>query len=392
MAAIEKGDAARAERLMHEHLMAFPQPGSPFPSETDCANVPVGQNPPAFCTFPVATRNAARGFLNGALTPSNVKTSYEYWLPSANVKFEVGGGLQFRAAYFKGVSPPATGLTRNYFNVNLAPVQNVDANGNAIPNSFTMQGSFEAGNPYLKPVTADNFDLTAEWYFSSVGQLTVSAFYKELHGVLTNSTAIFEFTNNGATFPAVVSTPINSPDTGKIKGVEVAYQQTFDFLPGVLKGLGLQANYTYIDSSGVPQSTLSETDPNVGAGRVTTVDLASLPLQGLSKHNFNITPFFDVGPLSLRATYSWRSDFLLTIRDVIVPNDPIINKATGQLDASIFYSLSDNVKIGLQGSNLLNEVVKTKAVVTGLDGENVEVPRGWYMNDRRISGIMRFSF
>ena len=373
-------------------FMAFPQPGSPFPSETDCANVPVGQNPPAFCTFPVATRNAARGFLNGALTPSNVKTSYEYWLPSANVKFEVGGGLQFRAAYFKGVAPPATGLTRNYFNVDLEPVQNVDANGNAIPNSFTMQGSFEAGNPYLKPVTADNFDLTAEWYFSSVGQLTVSAFYKELHGVLTNSTAIFEFTNNGATFPAVVSTPINSPDTGKIKGVEVAYQQTFDFLPGVLKGLGLQANYTYIDSSGVPQSTLSETDPNVGAGRVTTVDLASLPLQGLSKHNFNITPFFDVGPLSLRATYSWRSDFLLTIRDVIVPNDPIINKATGQLDASIFYSLSDNVKIGLQGSNLLNEVVKTKAVVTGLDGENVEVPRGWYMNDRRISGIMRFSF
>jgi hypothetical protein len=50
------------------------------------------------------------------------------------------------------------------------------------------------------------------------------------------------------------------------------------------------------------------------------------------------------------------------------------------------------VKIGLQGSNLLNEVVKTNAVVTGLDGKNTEVPRGWYMNDRRISGIMRFSF
>jgi TonB-dependent receptor len=373
-------------------FMAFPQPGSPFPSETDCANVPVGQNPPPFCTFPVTTRNAARGFLNGALVPNDVKTSYEYWLPSANVKLEVGGGLQFRAAYFKGVAPPATGLTRNYFNVNLAPVQNVDANGNAIPNSFTLQGTINAGNPYLKPTTGDNFDLTAEWYFSSVGQLTVSAFYKRLHNVLTNSTVRMDFTNNGATFPAVVTTPVNASETGTIKGVEVAYQQTFDFLPGVLKGFGLQANYTYIESSGVPQSTLSETDPDVGAGRVTTVDLASLPLQGLSKHNVNITPFFDAGPLSLRATYSWRSDFLLTIRDVIVPNDPIINKATGQLDASIFYALSDNVKIGLQGSNLLNEVVKTKAVVTGLDGENVEVPRGWYMNDRRISGIMRFSF
>ncbi|NWM59935.1 hypothetical protein GY645_25150, partial [Escherichia coli] len=90
----------------------------------------------------------------------------------------------------------------------------------------------------------------------------------------------------------------------------------------------------------VPQSTLSETDPDVAAGRVTTVDLSLLPLQGLSKHQVNITPFFDYGPVSLRASYSWRSDFVLTIRDVIVPNDPIINKATGQLDASIFFTIT----------------------------------------------------
>ncbi|MBL7466378.1 hypothetical protein INQ08_24460, partial [Escherichia coli] len=77
----------------------------------------------------------------------------------------------------------------------------------------------------------------------------------------------------------VITTPINATQKGKIKGVEVGYQQTFDFLPGPLKGLGLQANYTYIDSSGVPQSTLSETDPDVAAGRVTTVDLSLLPLQ-----------------------------------------------------------------------------------------------------------------
>ena len=32
---------------------------------------------------------------------------------------------------------------------------------------------------------------------------------------------------------------------------------------------GLAANYTFLHSSGVPQSTLSSTDPDVGAGRVT---------------------------------------------------------------------------------------------------------------------------
>lgn len=364
-----------------------------FPTEATCATPVV---PPAtvqpFCSFSLADRNAARNFINGAIIPSTAKLRYDYWLPSFNAKLEVGGGVQFRAAYFKGVSPPQTGFIRNYFPVNLGVVQNVDASGTLIPNSFRLQGTLTAGNPFLKPTEADNFDLTAEWYFSSVGQLTISGFYKELHGVLTNDTVRRSFTNNGATFEALVTTPVNATKVGKIKGFEIGYQQTFDFLPGPLKGLGLQANYTYVDSSGVPQSTLSETDPDVAAGRVTTVDTSLLPLQGLSKHQVNITPFFDWGPISLRATYSWRSDFVLTVRDVITPFDPIINKATGQLDASIFFAVTPNIKIGVQGANLTNEITRTNAVITAIGGGIKEVPRGWYMNDRRLSAVARFNF
>jgi TonB-dependent receptor len=365
-----------------------------LPTEATCLAPPADASAvvQGFCAMPKATRDSARAFQNGALVPVPGKTKYSYWLPSVNVKLEVGGGLQFRAAYFKGISLPATGLIRNYGDIRVNAVQNTTADGTAIPGSFRLQADANRGNPFLKPVEADNFDLTAEWYFSNVGQLTVSGFYKRLKNVVTNSTERLQLTNNGQTFDTVYTKPENASETGTIKGVEVAYQQTFSFLPGPLKGLGLQANYTYIDSSGVPQSTLSETDPDVGAGRVTTVKLESLPLQGLSKHQVNITPFFDYGPLSLRATYSWRSDFLLTIRDVIVPNDPIINKATGQLDASIFYSFSPNVKIGVQASNLLNEVIRTNAVVSDANGNNVEVPRGWYMSERRFAGIMRFNF
>lgn len=366
-----------------------------FPTDATCST-PV--TPPAtlspFCSFSIADRNAARAFVNGALIPSHAKLDYTYWLPSVNFKLEVGGGLQFRAAYFKGVSPPQTGYIRNYTQANLSVVQNVDANGNLVPNSFRFQGVTTAGNPYLKPVEADNFDLTAEWYFSRVGSLTVSAFYKVLDGVVTNNTRRVDLTNNGQTYPVVITTPVNATEKGKIKGVEVSYQQTFDFLPGFLKGLGLQANYTFVDSSGVPQSTLSETDPDVAAGRVTTVNTALLPLQGLSKHTVNVTPFIDIGPVSMRASYSWRSDFLLTVRDVIVPNDPIINKATGQLDASIFFAVTPQIKIGIQGSNLTNEVTRTTAVISKIGDPKgyVEVPRGWYMSDRRFAAIARFNF
>ena len=60
-------------------------------------------------------------------------------------------------------------------------------------------------------------------------------------------------------------------DIGKIFGFEFGFQQTFDFLPKPLDGLGVSANYTILHSDGVPQSTLSSTDPDVGAGRVTKI-------------------------------------------------------------------------------------------------------------------------
>ncbi len=87
-----------------------------------------------------------------------------------------------------------------------------------------------------------------------------------------------------------MTTPTNSDDSGTIKGFEIAYQQIYDFLPGFLRGLGLNASYTYVDSNGVAQSTLSETDPDVAAGNQANVDTSLLPLQGLSEHTINIAP------------------------------------------------------------------------------------------------------
>lgn len=339
--------------------------------------------PTPFCALPLATRQAAAAFANGALTPTEVKIKYDYFLPSLNMKYEAGDGLQFRIAYSKGIAPPDFGLTRNFYNITLS-TQDED-----ILNLGGLYGRSTVGNPRLLPIRSDNFDATAEWYFSDVGQLTLSLFYKRLKGVLTNGTERLSFTNNGATFEAIVTTPTNSEETGKIKGFEIAYQQTYDFLPGLLSGFGLGANYTYVDSSGVRQSTLSETDPDVAAGTTSNVDTSLLPLQGLSKHTINITPFYEKGPLSLRLSYSWRSRFLLTVRDVIVPFAPIMNEGTGQLDGSIFFNLTDNVKVGVQAVNILNEVTRTTQV---LNNDLQLAPRSWFMNDRRITGVVRFTF
>lgn len=354
-----------------------------FPDETTCNTpVPPGQEPTPFCTLTPDVRQDARDFANGAVIASTAETSFDYLLPSFNAKLEVGDGWQFRLGLSQAITSPDVGLTRNYYNIGLS------ANAQDIVDGRPT-GRFNVGNPYLKPIFSTNYDVSAEWYFAEVGQLTLSLFYKELEDVITNGTQRLAFTNNGATFDSVVTTPVNSEATGKIKGFELAYQQTYDFLPEPFDGLGINANYTYIDSEGVPQSTLSATDPDVAAGRVTNVDTSLLPLQNLSEHTVNLAAFYEKGPLSMRLAYAWRSEFLITPRDVIVPFAPIMNEDTGQLDGSIFYTINENWKVGMQAVNLTNEITRTSQIV---NNNLLQAPRSWFMNDRRFTFVLRATF
>jgi len=206
---------------------------------------------------------------------------------------------------------------------------------------------------------------------------------------VVNNTSVVNYTNSGVTIPVVLTQPGNSPDTGKIYGVELGYQQTYDFLPKPLDGLGIAANYTFLHSSGVPQSTLSSTDPDVGAGRATNINIGLLPLEGLSKQSYNATLFYNKGDWDARLAWSWRSAFLLTARDVIVPNAPIMNENTGTLSASAFYNVTPQIKIGIQGANLLDNITRTSQI---LNDQLLRAPRSFFIEDRRVSLIVRATF
>jgi TonB-dependent receptor len=185
------------------------------------------------------------------------------------------------------------------------------------------------------PAESDNYDFTVEWYFADVGQLTFALFYKELDNIRTNDVQRRTFTNNGATFDAIVTTAVNSPETGKIKGFEVAYQQQYQFGEGGLGGFGLNANYTYDDSSGVPQPHCRDRS---GRRRRPAIDrdTSLLPLEGLSEHTVNIQPFYEYGSgrrACLHLAQRVPADHPRRDRAV----QPIMNEETGQLDVSLFY-------------------------------------------------------
>jgi TonB-dependent receptor len=357
---------------------------------TDIINgVPTPYNPPVVCasTTP-AQRAQVRQFFDGKISPTQTNLSYDYFLPSLNLRLDTGGGLQFRAAYSKGIAPPDFGYVRSSFR----PQARFN-DATFFPNQTYVY--VEAGNPSLKPVTSNNFDFTTEWYFNnSIGRLTFAAFYKEIKGVNVPGFFPTTLTNNGVTLPALLRTAVNSESTGKIKGVELGYEQTYDFLPGVLSGLGLSANVTFLDPGNIEQGSLSQAYPNLASAgnsaNSTTTDISKLPLTGLSKWNVNIAPFYQKGPLEMRLGYNWRSRFLLTVQDVIFPYQPTYNNAAGYLDGSISLAVTKQLKLGLQATNILNTITKTSAVIDR--DATLTVPRSYFKNDRSFKIYARMNW
>lgn len=342
-----------------------------------CANVQPGQLPGGACSLSAERQAEFVAAFNGETFDDSADITYDNWLPSLNAKLDIGNGMLVRGAVSKGLFRP-----------DLAAYKTGGFLGDytrALVEAGTLETGplfvIGTGNRNLRPTTSWNFDLSFEYYFADVGSLSVAGFVKKIDGVVNGDAELRTITNpnTGASYDVLIEGPFNS-DSGTVKGVELAHQQVYDFLPGPLSGFGTQLTYTYVDGGSFSNSTL-------GADQSPLAD--GLPLAGISKHTVNAVLFYEKYDLSARLAYNWRSDFLQTPRDVIFPYSPIYGESTGQLDASIFYSITPHIKAGVQGVNLLDEVTTTSQQI---DYTGTRVVRSAFRNDRRFSFLLRFDF
>ena len=321
-------------------------------------------------------------------------SEYTNVLPSFNMKLNLSDELLMRVGFSEGISLPQLGLLRNFVNITAEDLRTtLDPNtppGQEPTTVAAEYGRFTAnsGNPFLKPMESYNYDLTLEWYFDDgegVGSLTGSLFYKDLKNYFINDVSLRQYTNNGVTETVQVQGASNG-DSGRIQGFEIAFSNFFDSLPEGWNGLGLQFNYTFVDEEGSPNANLSPDNP---AGDEQAFQaFENLPLEGLSKHNANIVGLYEKYGFTGRLAYNWRSSYLLTTRDVITTL-PIYNEDSGFLDGSVFYDINENFKVGLQVTNILDEVTETTMQI---NEEGDRRSRSFFVNDRRVSFILRGSF
>jgi len=270
-----------------------------------------------------------------------VDRSYTNILPSLNVVWNYNEDMVFRLALNKTLTRPTLNL--------LTPTTSVSG-ANAV---------ISARNPELDPFEANNIDLAYEWYFNEAGLFSATLFYKDLETLVTNVSTVDDITilsqaADGTQTPITKSFTINTYENTygvNLKGFEVAYQQQFDFLPGLLKHTGFLANYTYVDNS----------DPQL--------------LSGASENNYNLSAYYEDDLIQARLIYAYRDGF---ISGGLTPGKLGAQKLEyGTLGASVTVDVMENVSLTFQASNLTDEAVITRTQTGNL-------PREYQDNGRRF--------
>ncbi len=246
-----------------------------------------------------------------AVLPQRAGNDYAKLLPSLHFRFEADQDTIWRWSYSTALARP------NY--PDTAPTLVIDDDDR----------SATAGNPNLKPTYSHNFDASFERYLRPLGLVSVAVFHKELQDLI-----FFATTNVGSGANSLNITRPENGDSGRITGVELAWQQTFDFLPGLWSGLGVYANYTWADSS-------AELPFGIG----------STTLPGTSEHNANLAFFYEKHDLNLRLAYNWRSEYIQEF-DVADRELDVYWDDRPLLDLTASYALDSQWDVFLEGSNL----------------------------------------
>lgn len=274
---------------------------------------------------------------NGALSTNTAKGSYNYFLPSANIAFDLSQQVKLRLAAYRAIA--RSGIESFGAGISLNP-----STGTGIDNII-----FDAttGNPNLKPLRAWNVDASLELYASKDTLVSIAAYYKWAKGTVISAEepiptdiTVTTIRDGGAPATQTITinpvAPSNDSETRHLYGLEATASHAFTWLPDPLDGLGVQgsvnrafANFEYPDTSPIADY----------------VDPANLI--GLSKWTASGSVWFEKWGLSLRANVRYRSGYYK-------PNSGTNREIRGgtYLNLSAQYDLTKNVQIKLQALNV----------------------------------------
>lgn len=263
----------------------------------------------------------------------NGKGSYSELLPSLNVKFDLTDDFVSRFAYSKSLTRPILS--------DLSPSVTIANTGLNVTgfDAETLQrefiGQISGDNPNLKPYISNNVDFALEWYFAPESYVGATVFYKEIEDWIVSSSRTVQLPDimhDNMLLNFEQRSPFNN-ESADAKGIELSMLHNFD------NGFGVQANYTYMDSSA---------KYNINKENLT------FSLDGLSKDSYNLIGFYENESWQARVAYNWRSEYT-ECAACSRSNQPIMVEDYGQVDASISYEFNEQFTVTADVVNLTGE-------------------------------------
>lgn len=173
--------------------------------------------------------------------------SYDDFFPSIHFRYDFTRQLVARLSYSTGAARPNM--------TDLYPTTTVSYN------ATTGLGNVTQSNVGLKPQTAENYDISLEYYLEPAGVFSIGYFRKDIKDFFARTSDEIEAgPNNGFSgdYTGFILNTTTNQGSAKVNGIEVNYSQRLVMLPKPFNGLGVFGNYTYLKTEGTYRDGAAE--------------------------------------------------------------------------------------------------------------------------------------
>lgn len=249
--------------------------------------------------------------------------SYTDVLPSIHLKYALTDNQNLRASYFASISRPGF--------------------GEIVPYKVSGEYYDQVGNPDLKHITADNYDVRYELFPGGADQVLLGSFFKKIH----NPIEYFVVRDGGPS--SQVIKPQNDEGDATNYGFEALVTKFF----GVV---GFSVNYTYTHSRITTNKLLYYNDPTLGLQQSFVNE--SRPLQGQANNVGNASVLFKSAKIGLdmQVAFVFTGERLAQVSPYY--NLDFYQHAFNQLDFSFEKTLVKRVSFYGKINNLTNTANK----------------------------------
>lgn len=276
------------------------------------------------------------------------KKSYLNVLPSLLVKYDANDELKVRASFTNTISRPKYSAL--------------------IPNvNITKDDEISMGNPDLDATISYNLDLSADYYFKSIGLVSAGVFYKRINDFIVDQ-RISDYVYNGETYQKFTQ-PKNAGNADLL-GVELGYQRDFGFIAPALKHFGFYGNYTY---------TYTRVSDFNFEGRENE---SGLRLPGSPKNTANASLYYERSGLNVRLSYNYASSFIDEMGKTKFQDR--YYDAVNYLDLNASYTFAKHYTFYVEANNLLNQPLRyyqgSKDLTAQVEYYGVKMNAGFKIN------------